>query len=84
MTRREKLVARLRSHPRDFTFEEAEALLVSLGFRRSDKGRTSGSRVLFVKEGTKGMHIHIPHPHKELRAYQINELIKRLEEEGLI
>ena len=84
MTQKDKLIERLRSHPKDFTFAEAEALLGYLGFRRSNKGKTSGSRVLFVKEGSEGMFIHIPHPQKELRAYQVKEILKRLEEEGLI
>lgn len=84
MTQKDKLIERLRSHPQDFTFAEAQTLLGYLGFRRTNKGKTSGSRVLFVKEGSEGMFIHIPHPQKELRAYQVKEILKRLEEEGLI
>lgn len=48
MGQKEKLVARLKSRPRDFTFEELERLLRYFGFVRSNKGRTSGSRVAFI------------------------------------
>lgn len=44
MGQKEKLIQRLKTRPRDFTFEEAETLLRFLGYTRFDKGRTSGSR----------------------------------------
>ena len=84
MGQREKLVARLKSRPRDFTFEELERLLRYFGFVRSNKGRTSGSRVSFVNRDGCGMSIHMPHPGNELKAYQLNALIDMLEREGLI
>ena len=48
MGQKEKLIQRLKSRPKDFTFEEAESLLRYFSYERSDKGRTSGSRVMFV------------------------------------
>ncbi len=52
---------------------------------RSNKGRTSGSRVMFVSEqyNTKIL-LHKPHPRKGLLEYQIKQLIENLEEEGLL
>jgi hypothetical protein len=47
MSKKDKLIKRLKSKPRDFTFDEAEALLLTLGFRKSNKGKTSGSKVIF-------------------------------------
>ena len=47
MGQKEKLILRLKGRPKDFTFDEAETLLKYLGYQRSDKGRTSGSRVMF-------------------------------------
>lgn len=41
---RKKLINKLRSKPKDFTFDELETLLDLLGFTKSNKGRTSGSR----------------------------------------
>lgn len=84
MGRKEKLIKRLLSRPHDFTFEEAETLLRYFGFKRSNKGATSGSRVLFSRKSGGALWIHIPHPQKELKAYQIKELIAMLQEEGLI
>lgn len=38
MGQKEKLVQRLKSKPKDFTFQEAETLLGYLSYKRSDKG----------------------------------------------
>ena len=50
MGQKEKLIQRLKSKPKDFTFDDAEILLNYLEFTRSNKGKTSGSRVIFVSE----------------------------------
>jgi hypothetical protein len=83
MGKREKLIERLKARPRDFTFEEAEALLGSLGFVKSNKGRTSGSRVVFQLGHTR-VDMHRPHPYKELQMYQVKKLFDKLVEAGLI
>jgi hypothetical protein len=70
--------------PKDFTFDEAASLLNYLGYIRSDKGRTSGSRVMFTNENHSTILLHKPHPRKELLEYQIKQLIEVLEQEGLI
>ena len=46
MGQKEKLIKRLKTKPRDFTFDEAETLLGYLTYSRSNKGKTSGSRVI--------------------------------------
>lgn len=79
----EKLIARLKSIPKDFTFEEMETLLIALGFEKSNKGKTSGSRVKFMKDDIPII-LHKPHPRKELLEYQIKQILEILEEEGLI
>ena len=84
MRQKEKLIQRLKSRPRDFTFEEAETLLNYLSYIRSNKGRTSGSRVMFTSEEHGTILLHKPHPQKELKGYQIKQLIEILEQEGLI
>jgi len=45
---KEKLIKRLKTKPRDFTFDEAETLLGYLTYSRSNKGKTSGSRVMLL------------------------------------
>ena len=83
MSKKDKLVKRLKSRPRDFTFREAEALLLSLGCERDNKGKTSGSSLVFFNDSLK-IALHRPHPRRELKMYQINEIINALEKEGLI
>ena len=83
MGKKEKLIRRLKTKPRDFTFREAESLLASLGFTFSNKGKTSGSRVEFELEGFTIL-IHKPHPHKEFLMYQVVDLLSDLEYGGFI
>lgn len=66
------------------TFEEVETLLKYLAYTRSDKGRTSGSRVMFTSSEHAPILLHKPHPRKELLAYQVKQLVEILEQEGLI
>ena len=84
MGQKEKLIKKLMSKPKDFTFAEAETLLNYFDYVRSNKGKTSGSRVIFIKEGCHAILLHKPHPRKELLAYQIKTLISLLEQEGLL
>ena len=85
MGQKDKLIQRLKSFPKDFTFDEAERLLGYLSFQRYNKGKTSGSRVIFIsnKYKTKIM-LHRPHQRKELLEYQIRQLIEQLSQEGLL
>lgn len=84
MGRKEKLIKRLLSRPHDFTFAEAETLLRYLGFKRSNKGATSGSRVAFVSKRYGTLTMHRPHPDYELKPYQVRQLIETLERKGLL
>lgn len=84
MGQKEKLIQRLKSKPKDFTFNEAETLLGYLSYRHSNKGRTSGSRVVFVSDDHAPILLHKPHPRKELLEYQIKQLIDVLEQEGML
>ena len=84
MGQKEKLISKLKSKPKDFTFEEAQTLMQLLGYRRSDKGKTSGSRVMFVSDGKYPILLHKPHPQKELKPYQVKQLLDNLREEGLL
>ena len=84
MGQKEKLIQRLKAKPKDFTFDEAEALLGYLSYIRSNKGKTSGSRVMFISEEHETVLLHKPHPQKELKSYQVKQLVETLEQEGLI
>lgn len=84
MSKKEKLIQRLKGRPKDFTFEETENLLQYLGYERSDKGRTSGSRIIFKREKYPPILLHKPHPRNTLLNYQIKQLVEILEQEGLL
>lgn len=84
MGQKEKLIARLKAKPKDFTFEDAETLLGYFNYYRSNKGKTSGSRVMFVSDKNAPILLHKPHPRKELLAYQVKQLLEKLEQEGLL
>ncbi len=84
MGQKEKLILKLKSKPKDFTFDEAERLLAYFGYMRSNKGKTSGSRVMFVSGQFAPILLHKPHSRKELLEYQVKQLIEVLLQEGLI
>ena len=85
MGQKEKLIRKLKSNPKDFTFDEAETLLGFFTYHRSNKGKTSGSRIMFIsKEYQTKILLHKPHSRKELLEYQIKQLIETLEQEGLL
>ncbi|MCL2421242.1 MAG: type II toxin-antitoxin system HicA family toxin [Defluviitaleaceae bacterium] len=83
MSKKDKMMKRLKSRPKDFTFDEAVALLLSFGLTKSNKGKTSGSRISFIKGNLK-INLHKPHPRNILKMYQVDDLLSKLEEEGLI
>ena len=85
MGQKDKLIAKLKSNPKTFTFDDTESLLGYLTYKKSNKGKTSGSRVMFTSEEYKTkILLHKPHSRKELLEYQIKQLIEQLEQEGLI
>jgi hypothetical protein len=85
MSRHEKLIVRLLSRSRNFTYTELRTLLGSLGYVETTKGKTSGSRVAFVNSSS--LHIirlHKPHPWNQLKLYQIDFIIEELKNRGVI
>ena len=83
MSKMDKLIARLKSQPKDYTFSEAKTLLGLCGYVMTKPGKTGGSRVSFIR-GQKIFRMHKPHPRNELLAYQVKELIDELRQEGLL
>ena len=85
MARRNKLLDRLRQRPRDFTWDELTRLLRRLGFEQVKGGKTGGSRHRFVqKKSGLTISLHRPHPSKELKRYQIDQLLDFFAREGMI
>ncbi len=80
MGTKEKLVDRLKSQPKDFTFEEAELMLTLFGYTKSNKGKTSGSRVMFIDEQKRKILLHKP----LLKTYALKDIIEKLIRNGNI
>lgn len=84
MSKIEKSIERLKLKPKDFTYEEAKALLNNFGFIEDNKGMTSGSRICFVKSGCAKIELHKPHPGNILKTYQIKIIIDNLKRGGML
>ena len=80
MSQLEKAKQRIRALPKDYTYDEARSLLKHLGFVEENKGKTSGSRVMFFRESDKkAILLHKPHPQSEMREYAVKALKEWLE-----
>ena len=84
MGTKEKLIERFRSLPTDFTFDEMEKLLGYFGYERSNKGKTSGSRVIFKNQLGRPIMIHKPHPGNIIKGYAMKQVYNDLQEAGFI
>lgn len=84
MGTKEKLIERLKRLPTDFTFDEAERLLTLFGYVKSNKGKTSGSKVMFMDKQKRKILLHRPHPGNVLKAYAIKEILDKLFRNGNI
>ncbi|MBO4566269.1 MAG: type II toxin-antitoxin system HicA family toxin [Bacteroidales bacterium] len=78
MGTKDKLVARLKSLPSDFRFDEAVSLLNSIGYHMENKGKTSGSRVMFIDGKNRKILLHRPHPGNHLKQYAVKNLLDKL------
>jgi hypothetical protein len=83
--RKEKLLSRFLSRPKDFSYNELKSLLNGLGYSETRTGKSSGSRVAFIQEETKHIiRLHKPHPQKILKEYQIDYIVAELKNAGEI
>jgi len=83
MSKKDKLIEKLKSKPRNFSFEEMETLLLTSGFKKHKTGKTGGSRVRYMRNGVPVL-LHKPHPNNELKPYQVHNVLEVLRKEGLI
>ena len=86
MSQVKKTIGKLQKKPppKDFTWEELIKVLNYLGFESLPTGKTGGSRRKFVNNDNIVISLHEPHPQKVLKAYQIEQVLKFLKEEGLL
>ena len=82
MSKINKLMLRLKSKPKDFTWEELVGLLTKLGFTEL---QGNGSRVKFYRRDIdRVIHMHKPHPAKIIKRYVLNEVVEVLTKEKLL
>lgn len=80
-----KLIVKLKSKPKDFTWDELCKLLLNLGFIELKAGQTGGSWVKFYLESVNLItNLHKPHPKPIIKSYIIEQVITKLKEENLI
>lgn len=85
MSKKDKLLERLKQRPKDFTYDEAKRLLENLGFKEYNKGKASGSRIVFSNIQLKEkIELHKPHLNNILKGYQIKIIIETLSRIGVI
>ncbi|HVW15226.1 MAG TPA: type II toxin-antitoxin system HicA family toxin [Mucilaginibacter sp.] len=84
MSRNEKLISRLRSVPKDFTWDELTKVLAYFGYEELTGGKTGGSRRRFVDTNKNVITLHKPHPANIVKGYAIREVIAHLSEKGYI
>jgi len=83
MSTKEKLIKRFIRQPKDFTWDELVQLFGIFGFTIDNKGKTSGSRALFIKD-SEAHTVHKPHPSNILKGYVMKQVFDFLEEKGFI
>ena len=84
MGTKEKLTERFKSIPSDFTFDELVTLLCRLGYRKEEKGKTSGSRAIFTDENVLPILVHKPHPGNIMPKYILKRIYRQLLDDGKI
>ena len=83
MGTKEKLIKRFQTLPKDFTWDEFVRLFGVLGFELGNKGKTSGSRVIFTK-GNLSYIAHKPHPERYIKSYVMKQVLQFLTDNELL
>jgi predicted RNA binding protein YcfA (HicA-like mRNA interferase family) len=84
MSRKEKLIRKLKQKPKDFSWDELTSLLKAFGYEQAKPGKTGGSRRRFIHPTAHPIILHKPHPGKFLKMYIIDDIIETLEREGMV
>lgn len=84
MSSKDKLIERFLTIPSDFSFDELERLLGAFGYIKSNKGKTSGSRVVFKDKNGCPIMLHKPHPGNIVKQYALRQVWEELKSKGLL
>ena len=75
----EKLIKKLKSKPKGFTWDELKKVLAHYGYKEvKKKGKTGGSRRKFVNDSADIISLHEPHPEKTIKTYVVKQIIEHL------
>lgn len=77
MSQKEKLVARFRTIPNDFTWDEMKRMLRGFGYEPEEG---EGSRVHFIDGAELKISLHRPHPGNIVKKYVLRQVDDRLME----
>ena len=83
MSTKDKLIERFKRQPKDFTWQELVRLLGIFGFDVDNKGKTSGSRTLFVRDDDE-IEVHQPHPSNIIKEYVMKNVLAFLIDKKII
>ncbi len=79
MSKRQKLLERLKKKPSDFTWDELVTVMNGFGY---EVRTTGGSSRKFIHSETGVIWMtHEPHPQNILKAYQIKDILSHLKRE---
>lgn len=84
MSKNEKLLNRLLSIPKDFTWDELCKVLAFYKYEELTGGKTGGSRRRFVDTDKNIITLHKPHPGSIVKSYALREVIEHLKAKGHI
>lgn len=79
-----KIIKKFKNSSNNITFNETQRLLKKLGYKTDSKGKTSGSKIAFLKNGSQKITLHKPHIRNTLLAHQRQTIVEVLKKEGKI
>ena len=80
MGTKDKLRERFLKMPSDFTFDEMQRLLEGYGYEKGNKGKTSGSRIIFNNGAKRPIMLHKPHLGNIVKEYAMKQVLEDLKE----
>ena len=82
MSSYDKLLARLKRLPKDFTMDELRTIMKHNGYQESQRGKTSGSAIKFYRlSDGRTVNFHKPHPEGIVPIYVLKKIIVLIEED---
>jgi len=78
MSKKEKLLKRLESKPKDFTWKDLVSLMAQHGYEIVERKNKGSKRTFYNKDINRIAHFHEPHPRKVLKQYQIENALEVL------